>query len=359
MIGFDHRVDGTPSSAWTEMINALPGGAEVGAHDHLAVIVAHPDDETLGAGGLIADASRAGAQITVVVASDGEASHPASPTHDPAKLAQLRRVEVAAALRRLAPDARLVLLGRPDGRLGEDYDGLTEDVTAAISGATTVATTWRGDAHPDHEMCGAVAAKVAAETQARLVEFPIWGLHWGRPGETGPLRGNGWVARTPSMDAQAAKREAIAQHRSQHRPLSSLHGDEPVLTPSMLEHFARPVEVFRVGTAVDLPATYFERLYAADPDPWRTAERFYERRKREVLLASLPRPRFGSAFEPGCGTGLLTAELATRCDRVLAVDASATAAANAIERCQDFSNVEYTPRRSQRTGRRPASTLSC
>ena len=39
-------------------------------------------------------------------------------------------------------------------------------------------------------------------------------------------------------------------------------------------------------------------------------------------LASLPPERFASAFEPGCAIGVLTSELAERCDRVLATDVS-------------------------------------
>jgi SAM-dependent methyltransferase len=37
-------------------------------------------------------------------------------------------------------------------------------------------------------------------------------------------------------------------------------------------------------------------------------------------MASLPRLRYRSAFEPGCSIGVLTQMLAARCDRVLATD---------------------------------------
>src|SRR6185312_1934448 len=36
--------------------------------------------------------------------------------------------------------------------------------------------------------------------------------------------------------------------------------------------------------------------------------------------ACLPRPHYARAFEPGCSIGVLTRELATRCDNVLASD---------------------------------------
>ncbi|MCW2495641.1 SAM-dependent methyltransferase [Jatrophihabitans sp.] len=65
---------------------------------------------------------------------------------------------------------------------------------------------------------------------------------------------------------------------------------------------------------------YFDELYAGADDPWGLADRFYERRKRALLLASLPREHFERAFEPGCATGLVTHALAARCDEVLATD---------------------------------------
>ncbi len=68
------------------------------------------------------------------------------------------------------------------------------------------------------------------------------------------------------------------------------------------------------------PADYFEHMYAGAPDPWRLADRWYEQRKYALTVASLTRPRYRSAFEPGCSVGTLTALLAPRCDALLSVD---------------------------------------
>lgn len=65
---------------------------------------------------------------------------------------------------------------------------------------------------------------------------------------------------------------------------------------------------------------YFENLYRTDPDPWHLDGAPYEERKRELTLASLPRARYGRAFEPACAAGQITALLATRCDEVVAMD---------------------------------------
>ncbi|GAA1644745.1 class I SAM-dependent DNA methyltransferase [Actinoplanes couchii] len=69
------------------------------------------------------------------------------------------------------------------------------------------------------------------------------------------------------------------------------------------------------------PINYFERMYAANADPWDFENRWYDARKHALTAAAPSRPRYRSAFEPGCSTGRLTALLADRCDELLAVDA--------------------------------------
>lgn len=69
-----------------------------------------------------------------------------------------------------------------------------------------------------------------------------------------------------------------------------------------------------------LPAGYFDDLYARSPDPWGFTSRWYEQRKYALTLAALTRPRYRTAFEPGCSVGVLTERLAERCDALLASD---------------------------------------
>lgn len=69
----------------------------------------------------------------------------------------------------------------------------------------------------------------------------------------------------------------------------------------------------------------FEALYARSADPWRYETSWYEARKRTLTLAALTRKRYARAFEPGCSIGVLTRELAVRCDALLAWDTSETA----------------------------------
>lgn len=83
----------------------------------------------------------------------------------------------------------------------------------------------------------------------------------------------------------------------------------------------------------------FDGMYLADPDPWQVTTSDYERRKNEVLLASLPFRHYALVWEPGCGVGVLSRELAARADRVVASEASHVAARLAAERCADLTRV--------------------
>ena len=84
---------------------------------------------------------------------------------------------------------------------------------------------------------------------------------------------------------------------------------------------------------------YFDQLYAGGQDPYGVHARWYEARKRAVLMAGLPRHRYRWAYEPGCGAAALTLELAMRCDRVLASDFSASAVAAARVRVEGLPRV--------------------
>ena len=86
---------------------------------------------------------------------------------------------------------------------------------------------------------------------------------------------------------------------------------------------------------------HFDRLYASDPDPWKFATSEYERNKYAATLAALPRPRFARAFEVGCSIGVLTRQLAARCNAILAVDVADAALGGATARCQDQSHVQF------------------
>ena len=86
-------------------------------------------------------------------------------------------------------------------------------------------------------------------------------------------------------------------------------------------------------------ADFFETMYRADPDPWSFACSEYEAHRYDATMAALAPRRYSRAFEPGCSVGVLTAQLATVCDAVEAIDFSPTAVDAARRRCASLGHV--------------------
>ncbi|GHC85030.1 methyltransferase [Nocardiopsis terrae] len=91
---------------------------------------------------------------------------------------------------------------------------------------------------------------------------------------------------------------------------------------------------------MSVEGVYFEALYAGSEDPWGFRTRWYERRKRSLTLACLPRERYVRAFEPGSSIGVLTRGLADRCDSLLAWEGAPEAVARARADLADAPHVE-------------------
>ncbi len=90
-----------------------------------------------------------------------------------------------------------------------------------------------------------------------------------------------------------------------------------------------------------LPASYFDDMYQDSADPWGFTNRWYEERKRAITLASLPERRYATAYEPGCSVGVMTLELAERCDSLLASDGSTAALREATHRLERHDHVRF------------------
>ena len=90
-----------------------------------------------------------------------------------------------------------------------------------------------------------------------------------------------------------------------------------------------------------LPKTYFDALYAGDPDPWGFRVRDYERAKYEDTLAALDGRRFRRAVEVGCSVGELTARLGPSCEALLGVDIAEAPLELARARNAGLPNVSF------------------
>ena len=301
----------------------------------LLVLVPHPDDETLGCGLALAAASAAGRRVLLVLLTDGEGSHPGSASHPPAALRTLRRAELDAAVAALCPGAapRVVRLGLPDGsstpadalaRLGE-----VRGLMTGGPGAWTVWTTWAGDPHCDHGAAAALAEALEPEAAA-VWSYAVWGRFGPARASTAGLRR---FTGGPGGPLLPRKRAAAAAHRSQLTPLIDDDPDAFLMPAALTEHFVEAPELFLPGTGrpADRRAT-FDALHAGGADHWSVLSSVYERDKRAVTLAALRRGVYPRGLEAGCAIGVLTAELAPRCQQLLALDVSPTAVERARAR---------------------------
>lgn len=339
-VDFTHDAPGTPAAAWRDHPQwaGLPDAAPLlGATtlDRVVVVAAHPDDESLGAAGLCSRAHHAGLEVHLVLVTAGEGSHPASPSTPPAELARRRRAESAAALHEVAPGATTTYVGIADGAVAASENDLTTRLVDLLGDArrTLLVAPWRADGHPDHQAAGRAAGIAARRTGATLLEYPIWFWHWAAP-EDAPW--DDLVAVRLTADELATKRSAVHCHATQVAPLSAAPGDEVLLTPEFLAHAHHDREVFVAQQPAD-PA--LDDLHRELADPWGVDVRWYEQRKRDLILAALPRRRFARGLEVGCSTGALTEALAERCDHLDAVDASAAAVDRARERLGHLPHV--------------------
>lgn len=224
-------------------LRSLSGGRGI------VVIAPHPDDESLGCGGMIAAARAQGCDVRVVIVSDGAASHPGSRSHPPEKLRALRRGEALGAASILGLGAgALTFLDLPDTAVPAD-GLLAEGAAGAIAAvgrdcdAGAMLVTSDLDPHCDHAAAAQIARRaVRMLPDCSLYAYPIW--VWGLAADTRleatPPRG----LRLDIAPFRGVKREAIAAHASQG---GRVIDDDPsafVLRPEMIDRCTGRYETF-------------------------------------------------------------------------------------------------------------------
>jgi LmbE family N-acetylglucosaminyl deacetylase len=205
------------------------------------VVAPHPDDEVIGAFGLMRLLRRRGARVRVVIVTDGAGSHPNSRKWQRARLVATRARETRGALRRIgigAGDVRFLAL--PDGGLGAGGGSVRRALARALAqarGHDLLVIPARDDDHPDHRVVSNVAAACPA---IRRLEYLVWPNRQmrARPATHGFALGTAGAA---------AKRGAILRYRSQFGMID----DDPggfTISRRELAAFAHPVERYRETT---------------------------------------------------------------------------------------------------------------
>jgi LmbE family N-acetylglucosaminyl deacetylase len=230
---------GLPAELWRPLLEAAPA-LNPGPVTPVTIVVPHPDDESLGAGGLLHRLAAFGARLTAVFVTDGAAGYPGTSPAQAAALAEARRDEACRALTALGLDqARAIFLNHPDGVV--DEIALVERLRPLLIGGGLGLAPWPEDPHPDHQAVGRAAVVAAESAGVTLWQYPIWMRHSLQPDDpivdVDRLR----VLRLSAAE-QAAKRAAVETHASQLR--SPVAGYGPVLPDHVLELFADGLEPF-------------------------------------------------------------------------------------------------------------------
>lgn len=201
------------------------------------VVAPHPDDETLGAGALIATLSANGVPVSVVAVTDGENCYDVSPDRRKA-VRHTREHEQVAALAKLGVPRECVhRLRLTDSGLHLQEAELTSALMRLAEPGMHLVAPWIGDFHPDHEACARAAANVAREKSLPLTSYFFWTWHRGVLSTVNPLP---LVRFQPSSAALRAKAEALKCHISQLQRADS----EPILPERLLGPARWPFEVF-------------------------------------------------------------------------------------------------------------------
>ena len=205
----------------------------------VALIVApHPDDETIGAFGLMRTLRCRGTQVRVLIVTDGGASHPGSRRWPRARLARARRGETRRAVRRLGIAAGGVsFLDLPDGALPTMARLCERRLSAAvrrIARLDLIVGPAPDDDHADHRTVARSLARIAPPRIRRL-SYKVW-----------PAGGREPRAALLPLDPQTrlAKRHAVSSYRTQAGAIT----DDPVgfsMTARQIAAFSRAQERFR------------------------------------------------------------------------------------------------------------------
>jgi LmbE family N-acetylglucosaminyl deacetylase len=258
-------------SAIDRLMRKQLGPIDVNGRKATVIFAPHPDDETLGCGGIACKMIAAGARARFVFVTDGATSHA---NHvDPRQLRELREAEAIEAVRRLGGAPQDVAFLRfPDGDAHEFVPAIAEAIIPLLADwqPDSVFVTHASEPTSDHTAVNR-AVLSALRSLARpltVYEYPIWyWYHWPWVPVTGDLPSlwrmtakqtwrTGAGLRTLSVlnsqiyigDVLDIKRRALEAHATQMRRPPE-HPSWPVLEDLAGGHFIERLltdyEVFR------------------------------------------------------------------------------------------------------------------
>lgn len=137
--------------------------------ERLLVVAPHPDDETVGCGGLLA---LYGSQCDVLLLTDGRKGRPADKSLTEEETATVRADEFEKAMAFFGVNSARVLT-IPDGSLSKNA-GAVRNVN--LRDYHRIFVPYRNERHPDHAAAFRIIKKLkkTQHAKAELLEFEIW-----------------------------------------------------------------------------------------------------------------------------------------------------------------------------------------
>jgi len=210
------------------------------------VIAPHPDDESLGCGGLIASLRQSGINVHVIFTTDGSMSHPNSQNTNEIARCKLREQEAIAALQVLGVEEQYIdfFRGKDSALPTEGEIGFLGFVAQMIGIITTinpglVLVPYEFDPHRDHRASWQITAAALEEYEgAEVWQYLIWLYTLGDAKDIEPLTNiPGGIQYLPMAKHKNIKKEAIEKHQSQLIPEIFEDPDGFLLKDTVLENF--------------------------------------------------------------------------------------------------------------------------
>ena len=202
----------------------------------ILVIAAHPDDEVLGCGGVIARHARAGDTVRVVIMAEGVTSRAGTSIEKDEALAKLRTAATKA--NQILGTAELFMEGLPDNRLDSlDRLDVIQRVESHIERwkPSVVYTHHIGDVNVDHQVVHHAAVTACRPRPGHSVESLLFfevasSTEWQPPGSGVPFQPNWFVSIKDTLNLKLAALDAYRMEMREWPHARSLRS---------VEHLAR------------------------------------------------------------------------------------------------------------------------